>query len=53
VRGDLRYTDFPLITNGVMATMYFRPSGNSDWRRHLELVLDRVRTPAADRARLR
>jgi AcrR family transcriptional regulator len=53
VRSDFRYTDFPLITNGVMATMYFRPSGNSDWRRHLELVLDRVRTPAADRARLR
>jgi AcrR family transcriptional regulator len=53
VRGDLRYTDFPLITNGVMATMYFRPSGNNDWRRHLELVLDRVRTPAADRAGLR
>jgi AcrR family transcriptional regulator len=53
VREDLRYTDFPLITNGVMATMYFRPSGNNDWRRHLELVLDRVRTPAADRAALR
>lgn len=53
VRGDLRYTDFPLITNGVMATMYFRPSGNNDWRRHLELVLDRVRTPAADCAGLR
>lgn len=53
VRGDLSYTDFPLITNGVMATMYFRPSGNNDWRRHLELVLDRVRTPAADCAGLR
>jgi AcrR family transcriptional regulator len=46
VRDDLTYSDFPLITNGVMATMYFRPSGNDDWRRHLELVLDRVRTPA-------
>jgi AcrR family transcriptional regulator len=53
VRGDLTYTDFPLMTNGVMATMYFRPSGNNDWRRHLELVLDRVRVPAADRAGLR
>jgi AcrR family transcriptional regulator len=53
VRSDFRYTDFPLITNGVMATMYFRPSGNSDWRRHLELVLDRVRTPTAGRPRLR
>jgi AcrR family transcriptional regulator len=46
VREDLTYSDFPLITNGVMATMYFRPAGNDDWRRHLELVLDRVRTPA-------
>jgi AcrR family transcriptional regulator len=46
VRADLAYTDFPLITNGVMATMYFRPSGNGDWRRHLTLVLDRVRLPA-------
>jgi hypothetical protein len=45
LRGDLTYSDFPLITNGVMATMYFRPNGNDDWRRHLELVLDRVRTP--------
>jgi AcrR family transcriptional regulator len=53
VRRDLAYTDFPLITNGVMATMYFRPSGDNDWRRHLELVLDRVRIPAADRSGLR
>ena len=48
VRGDLSYTDFPLITNGVMATMYFKPGGNGDWRRHLELVLDRVRSTAPD-----
>jgi AcrR family transcriptional regulator len=53
VRDDLAYADFPLITNGVMATMYFKPSGNDDWRRHLELVLDRVRTSAANGARLR
>jgi AcrR family transcriptional regulator len=53
VRADLRYADFPLITNGVMATMYFRPNGNNDWRRHLELVLDRVRIRAADGAGLR
>jgi len=46
VRDDLTYSDFPLITNGVMATMYFRPSGIADWRRHLELVLDRVSTRA-------
>ena len=53
VRGDLSYSDFPLITNGVMATMYFRPSGNNDWRRHLELVLDRVRTTVPERGGLR
>jgi AcrR family transcriptional regulator len=53
VRDDLSYPDFPLITNGVMATMYFKPSGNDDWRRHLELVLDRVRTSAPDGAGLR
>jgi AcrR family transcriptional regulator len=46
VRDDLTYADFPLITNGVMATMYFRPGGNDDWRRHLQLVLDGVRTTA-------
>ena len=46
VRGDLTWDDFPVLTNGVMATMYFRPGNNPDWRRHLELVLGGVR--AAD-----
>jgi hypothetical protein len=26
-----------------MSTMHFKPAGNSDWRRHLELTLDGVR----------
>ncbi len=44
VRSDLTYADFPVLTCGVMSTMYFKPSGNSDWRRHLELVLDGIRS---------
>jgi AcrR family transcriptional regulator len=44
VRGDLTFADFPLITCGVMSTMYFKPSGGRDWRRHLELALDGIRT---------
>ncbi len=47
VRSDLTLADFPLLTCGVMSTMYFKPGGNSDWRRHLELALDGIRTPTA------
>jgi AcrR family transcriptional regulator len=43
VRGDLTYADFILMCRGVMSTMYFKPAGNSDWRRHLELTLAGVR----------
>jgi AcrR family transcriptional regulator len=43
VRPDLTADDFPMISCGVMSTMYFKPSA-SDWRRHLELALDGVRT---------
>ncbi|MGW8970481.1 TetR/AcrR family transcriptional regulator [Streptomyces platensis] len=43
VRSDLTVADFPLLTVGIMATMYFKPAGNPDWRRHLQLVLDGVR----------
>lgn len=49
VRDDLTHDDFPLLTAGVMATMYFQPGGNTDWRRHLELILDGVRTPGSRR----
>jgi AcrR family transcriptional regulator len=44
VRSDLTFEDFPVLTCGVMSTMYFKPNGNGDWRRHLDLVLDGVRT---------
>lgn len=43
VRGDLTFADFPLLTCGVMSTMYFKPGGNSDWRRHLQIALDGIR----------
>jgi AcrR family transcriptional regulator len=44
VRGDLTYADFILLSRGVMSTMYFKPTGNSDWRRHLELTLAGIRS---------
>jgi AcrR family transcriptional regulator len=43
VRDDLTFADFPVLACGIMSTMYFKPSHNSDWRRHLELVLDGIR----------
>jgi AcrR family transcriptional regulator len=43
IRADFTFADFPLITCGAMAVMYFRPAGRADWRRHLELVLDGIR----------
>jgi AcrR family transcriptional regulator len=43
VRADLTFADFPLVARGVMSTMYFNRHG-SDWRRHLELALDGIRT---------
>lgn len=44
VRDDLTLADFPLLTSGAISTMYFKPGGNDDWRRHLELTLDGIRT---------
>lgn len=44
VREDLTVADFPVLACGVMSTMYFKPSRTTDWRRHLELVLDGIRT---------
>ncbi|MGP5717983.1 TetR/AcrR family transcriptional regulator, partial [Brachybacterium tyrofermentans] len=40
VRPDLTYADFPVMTCGIMSTMYFQPGGNADWRRHLALLID-------------
>lgn len=43
VRADLTCADFPVLTCGIMSTMYFKPGGNSDWRRHLQLALEGIR----------
>jgi hypothetical protein len=43
VRADLTFSDFLLIISGAMSVMYFKPTGDSDWRRHLDLVLDGIR----------
>lgn len=51
VRGDLTYADFPLLTRGVMSTMYFKIAGSPDWRRHLELTLNGVRNTEPDARR--
>jgi AcrR family transcriptional regulator len=44
VRADLTLADFVVIANGIIATMYFKPGGDPDWRRHLQIALDGVRT---------
>jgi AcrR family transcriptional regulator len=49
VRADLTQADFQLLARGVVSTMYFKPAGNSDWRRHLELTLQGVRDTGGDR----
>lgn len=49
VRADLTPTDFPMLASGIISTMYFKPGGNSDWRRHLELALDGIRVPGRGR----
>jgi AcrR family transcriptional regulator len=43
VRDDLTFADFTMLANGVIATMYFKPGGHADWRRHLQIVLDGIR----------
>jgi AcrR family transcriptional regulator len=45
VRADLTLADFTVLASGVISTMYFKPGGNSDWRRHLQLALDGIRIP--------
>jgi AcrR family transcriptional regulator len=46
LRGDLTVADFHQLVCGVISSMYFVRGGRSDWRRHLELALDGVRTAA-------
>ncbi|WP_051580409.1 TetR/AcrR family transcriptional regulator [Pseudonocardia acaciae] len=51
VRADLTMADFPTLARGVMSTMYFAPAGNADWRRHLQLTLEGVRSRSTDPGR--
>jgi AcrR family transcriptional regulator len=46
VRPDLSIGDYPMMMCGITSTMYYKP-GSADWRRHLELMLEGVRAPAA------
>jgi AcrR family transcriptional regulator len=46
IRPDFTGADFTILARGIISTMYFKAGGTSDWRRHLELVLDSVRVPA-------
>jgi len=50
VRDDYTFEDFGMVMCGITSTMYYKP-GSSDWRRHLELVLQGVRAPAHLEAR--
>ena len=43
VRSDLSFEDFVLITRGAMANM--NPA-DDDWRRHVALMLEGIRTPS-------
>jgi AcrR family transcriptional regulator len=45
VRADFTLADFTAAASGVISTMYFKPGGTTDWRRHLRLVLDGIQTP--------
>jgi AcrR family transcriptional regulator len=45
VRDDFSFEDFGMVMCGITSTMYFQPTSAS-WRRHLELILHGVRTPA-------
>jgi AcrR family transcriptional regulator len=42
---QLSFDDFAMIMCGITSTMYFQP-GSANWRRHLELILHGICTPA-------
>jgi AcrR family transcriptional regulator len=44
LRSDLTVADFHQLTCGVISSMYFTRGGRSDWRRHLDLALNGIRT---------
>lgn len=45
IRADLTYADFPMLACGIIATMYVKPGGHDEWRRHPNPVLDAIPTP--------
>jgi AcrR family transcriptional regulator len=45
---QLSFDDFAMIMCGITSTMYFQP-GSANWRRHLELILHGICTPARER----
>jgi len=44
-REDFSFDDFSMMMCGVTSTMYYQP-GDANWRRHVELILHGVCTPA-------
>jgi AcrR family transcriptional regulator len=46
-RDDFTFEDFGMVMCGITSTMYYKP-GSADWRRHLAIILDGVRTPVRD-----
>lgn len=46
LRSDLRVSDIPMVMCGISSSM----ARGFDWRRHLDLMLDGIRGPAADPA---
>ena len=45
VRDGLTFDDFAIVMCGITSTMYYEP-GSANWRRHLEIILHGVCTPA-------
>jgi AcrR family transcriptional regulator len=52
LRSDFQATDIPMVMCGVCATID-KEGAPWDWRRHLELILDGMRAPAAPAQRRR
>jgi AcrR family transcriptional regulator len=47
VREDFTVDDFGMVMCGITSTMYYQP-GSANWRRHLEIVLHGICTPARE-----
>jgi AcrR family transcriptional regulator len=47
LREDFTFEDFGMMMCGITSTMYFQP-GAANWRRHVDLILHGVCTPARE-----